>query len=130
VTEPIAARDAVLRDQALDQILGRVLQAGVLIAAAVVVVGAVPLLWHHGHELVSVPPVSDEPAMLRSVPAIVRGAIQGHVAAVIQLGLLLLIATPVTRVALTLVAFLIRRDRIFVAVTAVVLAVLLYGVLG
>jgi uncharacterized membrane protein len=45
----------------------------------------------------------------------------------VQLGVILLIATPVARVALTLVAFAVQRDRIYVALTAVVLIVLLYG---
>jgi uncharacterized membrane protein len=48
---------------------------------------------------------------------------------IVQLGLLLLIATPVARVALTLVAFILQRDRTYVGVTALVLALLLYGLL-
>jgi uncharacterized membrane protein len=42
----------------------------------------------------------------------------------------LLIATPIARVALTLVAFLIQRDRLYVALTAVVLVLLLWGLLA
>ena len=49
--------------------------------------------------------------------------------AIVQLGLLLLIATPVARVAFTLVAFAIQRDRMYVLVTTIVLALLLYGLL-
>jgi len=47
--------------------------------------------------------------------------------AIVQLGLLLLIATPVARVALTLAAFVLQRDRTYVVVTTLVLALLLYG---
>lgn len=50
--------------------------------------------------------------------------------AIIQLGLLILLLTPVTRVALTLVLFLRTRDRIFALITAVVLAILLLGFFG
>jgi uncharacterized membrane protein len=46
---------------------------------------------------------------------------------IVQLGLLLLIATPVARVAFTLVAFVLQRDRTYVVVTSIVLALLLYG---
>lgn len=42
-------------------------------------------------------------------------------------GLLLLIATPVARVILTLVVFAIRRDRTYTWITLAVLAVLLYS---
>ena len=43
------------------------------------------------------------------------------------IGLLLLIATPVGRVVLSLVAFAIQRDRVYVTITVIVLAVLAYS---
>jgi uncharacterized membrane protein len=45
----------------------------------------------------------------------------------VQLGLVLLIATPVARVALTLGAFLVQRDRLYMVLTAIVLVLLLVG---
>ena len=65
--------------------------------------------------------------MLRSLGGIVRGAFAGQPLAIVQLGLVLLIATPVARVAFTLVAFVVQRDRTYVAITAIVLALLLFG---
>jgi uncharacterized membrane protein len=50
--------------------------------------------------------------------------------AIIQLGLLILLLTPVTRVALTLLLFIRTRDRIFALITAVVLTILLLGFFG
>jgi uncharacterized membrane protein len=41
--------------------------------------------------------------------------------------LVLLIATPAARVALTLGAFIIQRDRLYIVTTSIVLALLLYG---
>jgi uncharacterized membrane protein len=49
---------------------------------------------------------------------------------IIQFGLLLLIATPVMRVAFAVVAFMIQRDRIYVGVTLIVLSVLLFSLAG
>ncbi len=49
---------------------------------------------------------------------------------VIQLGLLLLIATPIARVAFSVVAFAVQRDRVYVGLSAVVLAVLLWSLSG
>jgi len=46
---------------------------------------------------------------------------------IIQLGLLLLIATPVARVAFSIAAFAMQRDRLYVVVTLMVLAILLYS---
>ena len=47
-----------------------------------------------------------------------------------QLGLVLLIATPVARVAFSVVAYALQRDRAYVAITLIVLAVLLFSLLG
>jgi uncharacterized membrane protein len=68
-----------------------------------------------------------EPSDLRNVSGIVTGAVAWHSRGLIQLGLLLLIAVPVARVAFSVVAFALQRDRTYVVVTMIVLAVLLYG---
>jgi len=44
--------------------------------------------------------------------------------------MLLLILTPVARVGFSVVAFVVERDRMYVAMTLVVLAVLLYSLLA
>ena len=63
----------------------------------------------------------------RSVAGVVHGALALERASIIQLGVLLLIATPVARVAFSVLAFAAQRDAIYVTVTLVVLAVLLYS---
>ena len=59
---------------------------------------------------------------------IARGALSGHGRAIVQLGLLLLIATPVARVVFCAVAFARRRDWVYVLIPLVVLGVLVLGV--
>ena len=59
-----------------------------------------------------------------------RGAIAPRPDAVVQLGLVLLIATPVARVAMSLVAFILQRDRVYVVVTSIVLALLIFSLSG
>jgi uncharacterized membrane protein len=122
--------DKTPQELAMEQVIGRVLQAGVVLAAAVVLVGAIMLLVQHG----STPPdfhaFAGEPEGLRSLGGILSGSLALDAAAVVQLGLVLLIATPVLRVALTLVGFAVQRDRLYVAVTAIVLAILLWSIVG
>ena len=48
----------------------------------------------------------------------------------IQFGLLLLIATPIARVAFSVIAFAVERDRLYVAFTIVVLMVLVWSLSG
>ena len=118
---------AHISDHAVEQVIGRLLQLGVLVAAGVVFVGGVLLLAHHGGTPVAYSVFHAAPEGLRSILGIWRGAMAGQSDSIAQLGLLLLIATPVARVAFTLVAFVLQRDRTYVVVTAIVLALLLYG---
>ncbi len=71
-----------------------------------------------------------EPERLRNPVEVVQEAMELHPRAVMQLGVLLLILTPVVRVAFTVLVFLAQRDVKFVAVTVFVLAVLLLSLLG
>jgi uncharacterized membrane protein len=114
----------------VEQVVGRLLQVGVLLAAVVVIVGGAPLLLHHGRDVADFSVFRAGPSGLRSLGGIVRGAVSLDERAIVQLGLVLLIATPIARVALTLVAFLLQRDRTYVAITALVLALVLYVLLG
>jgi uncharacterized membrane protein len=115
-------------DERVEQIIGNLLRAGVIAAAVVVFGGGVRYLIHEGTS-----PVRDRstfregPEYLRKPLAIIRHAGQGNDRAVIQLGLLLLIATPVARVLFSVVAFALERDRTYVLVTLLVLAILLYS---
>ena len=114
-------------DHEVEQLIGRLLQVGVLVAAAVVLAGGVMLLLQHGKTPVAFSNFSTAASPLTGLVGIFRGAFALDPMAVVQLGLVLLIATPVMRVALTLVAFALQRDRLYVLLTAVVLALLLYG---
>jgi uncharacterized membrane protein len=71
-----------------------------------------------------------EPAGLRSVSQIIAGALHGQAPATIQLGLLLLIATPVARVLFACIEFALERDWLYVGIGAIVLAVLALGLSG
>jgi len=114
-------------DHQVEQLVGRLLQLGVLIATVVVLLGGAMLLAAHGHDVPSFRVFRGESSTLRSVSAAVRGALARDPRGMVQLGLVLLIATPVARVALTLVAFLLQRDRLYVVLTTIVLALLLFG---
>lgn len=113
----------------MEQLVGRLLQVGVLLAAALVLAGGLVLLVQHGGATADFREFVGVPDAYRTVLGSARAALalDGH--GLVQLGIILLIATPVARVAMTLVAFLIQRDRIYVALSAVVLVVLLYGLI-
>jgi uncharacterized membrane protein len=116
-------------DHAVEQLVGRSLQIGVGISAIVTLIGGLMLLARHGHEIPVYTPFRGEPEEIRTLAGIVQGVFAADARAIIQFGLVLLIATPIMRVAFTWVAFALQRDRMYVAITTIVLAVLLYGLL-
>ena len=115
------------RDEQVELVIGRLLQWGVLAAAIVVVTGGLLLLAQYGHLPANFQQFKGEDSALRSVGGIIRAALSGDSRAIVQLGLVLLIVTPAARVALTLGAFLVQRDRLYILTTSIVLALLLYG---
>ena len=114
-------------DERLERIISALLRTGVILSALVVLAGAVCYLMRHGQEPPYYHAFRGTPAEYRSPAGAIRAAGPSNCQAVIQLGLLLLIATPVARVAFSLVAFGLEGDRTYVALTAIVLAVLLYS---
>jgi uncharacterized membrane protein len=117
-------------DEQVDQLIGNLLRVGVIIAAIVAAFGAVLYLAQHGQQVADYRVFRGEPRELRSVRGILSSALALHSPAIVQLGLLLLIATPVARVAFSLVAFLLQRDRAYVFVTSIVLALLVFSLTG
>jgi uncharacterized membrane protein len=117
-------------DQGIETLLGNLLRAGVLLSASVVSVGAIIYLVRHGHSPVEYRFFHGEARDLRAARGIVRESLTLRSRAIIQFGLLLLIATPVARVAFSVLAFAKERDGIYVAFTLIVLSILLYSFLG
>ena len=117
-------------DQQVEVIVGNLLRVGVILAAVVVVGGGLLYLYHYGSALPNYQVFRGEPADLRSIIGIATDAPSLRSRGVIQFGLLLLIATPVARVAFSVVAFALEHDRTYVIVTLIVLALLLYSIAG
>jgi uncharacterized membrane protein len=114
----------------VEQCIGNLLRGGVLLAAAVVLLGGSLYLARHGAALPRYGSFQGEPEALRHIPGILADAAALRGRGVIQLGLLLLIATPVARVVCAMGAFALQRDWLYVGVTVIVLSVLVYSLLG
>jgi uncharacterized membrane protein len=116
---------AGLGDGRLEAIVGTMLHVGVIVASVVVLAGGVAYLVQSGGT------VRDyhvfHPASLRTIAGVLHEMVTLNPAAIIQCGVLLLIATPVARVAFSVYAFARQHDRTYVIVTLIVLAALLYS---
>ncbi len=114
-------------DKKLEVVIGHTLRIGVVTAATIVLIGGVYYLIEHGlaaphyHTFRAATMPSDNLAgVVRNIRALSSYG-------VIQLGLLVLIATPILRVILSVIAFALERDALYVAATLMVLMVLLYS---
>jgi uncharacterized membrane protein len=117
-------------DEQLDRTLGQLLRAGVVISATVVLIGGIIFLARHGETRPDYHQFHGEPVIYRSISGILRSTLSLSGRAIIQFGLLLLIATPVARVVWSVFAFAYARDKVYVGATLVVLALLLYSLFG
>jgi len=114
----------------MDQIMAVLLRSGVLLAASLVFIGGVVYLSRHDLPATNYRVFQGEPQELRTVGGILREAGEFHGRGLIQLGLLLLIATPVARVLFSVLAFIYERDWTYVAITMIVLSLLCYSLFG
>ena len=112
-----------------------VLRWGVLASGVVILIGILAFALTHRTGYAQVPPhdLRDLLAYHQSrgpgffptaVHEVLAGAVAGKPYAVIAFGIILLIATPVVRVAMSVLFFLAQRDWLYVAITLFVLAVL------
>jgi uncharacterized membrane protein len=115
-----------LRQRDMELFIGRWLRLGVFTAAAIALTGGILYLSAH-------PPLPDythfagtEP-QYRHLPGILQGVLQGNGLAIIQLAVVILIATPILRILFSVAAFTLEKDRMYVLITLIVLCVILLG---
>jgi len=113
----------------VDAAISRVLRGGVVLSIAVVLAGVVLTFIHHPSYIASRDALAhltapDQP-FPHTVRAVVRGSENARGQSVVTFGLLLLIMTPVARVALSIAIFVIERDHVYTVITVTVLILLL-----
>ncbi len=117
-------------DDRVENIVGNLLRTGVILAAVWVLASGILYLSRHGAAHPDYRVFRGEPTDLRHVGGIVRDSLHRRPRGLIQFGLLLLIATPVARVAFSVFGFAEERDWVYVVITLIVLALLVYSLSG
>jgi uncharacterized membrane protein len=106
-----------------------VLRVGVVLSIVIILIGIVTTFVHHPEYFSSRPELgaltSPQTHFPNTFGDVIDGVRHGEGQAIIMAGLLVLIATPVARVALSVIIFIIARDRLYTAITATVLLILL-----
>jgi uncharacterized membrane protein len=128
------ASQGKFRDKDMQVIIGWILRAGVVLSMGIVFIGGVLYVYRHGHSIPDYQVFKGVPYFIRSNDGIIQGILSGKGQAIIQAGIILLIATPVIRVAFSAVGFIIEKDYLYTVITLVVLLILIgsmiYGKVG
>ena len=116
-------------DQKLEAVIGHTLRIGVITAAVIVLIGGVLYLVQDGSTSPDYHGFHAASRHSDNLSGIIRNIRSLNSDGIIQLGLLVLIATPIVRVMLSVVAFALERDLLYVVATVIVLGILLYSLL-
>jgi uncharacterized membrane protein len=115
----------------MNAIISDLLKYGVILSTALVVLGLLIIAAHAPptfpttvEQLVS----SNYGRPTLDLGVLVSGVAAGSPLFVLQLGLLILLATPVVRVFASIILFAAERDRTYVAITLLVFGILLFSI--
>ena len=116
-----------LGDKDIEKIMGNLLRYGVMASAAIVLLGAIFYLYQHGNNTPRYGKFLGEPKRITEIGMVWRTALQGRGRSIIQLGLFVLIATPVARIIFSILGYMLERDKLYITITMTVLIIILYS---
>jgi uncharacterized membrane protein len=108
--------------------ISRLLAAGVILSSLVIIAGGALMLASYGAGAITFSNFHGQPTSIATLPAILSSALALRPEAIIQVGLVILVATPITRVALSLLLFWKKADYLYVGITGLVLAILILAI--
>ncbi|WDF56587.1 DUF1634 domain-containing protein [Mucilaginibacter sp. KACC 22063] len=115
------------KDKDMQAVIGWVLRLGVIISMAVVFIGGVIYLYRHGHTIADYKTFSGVPEFLQTPRGILNGIVTFRGRAIIQAGIVLLIATPVIRIICSAIGFIMEKDYLYTGITIFVLMIIVIG---
>lgn len=117
------------QDKDVEAALGNLLRWGVILSSVIVLIGGIIYLWRNG---TSIPDYHSFHGLLlpfHSLTDVIKGIANGKGQAIIQLGVVLLIATPIARIAFSIVGFIKEKDRLYILIASIVLAIIITSLL-
>lgn len=118
-------------DQDIEQFIGMQLRYGVVIASVIVFIGGLLYLYQSGE--MHMPPYHKflgEQNGFTSLGEIFTGLHNLEAKGIIQFGVVVLIATPILRIAFSLVGFVLEKDKLYICITLIVLSVMMVSIFG
>lgn len=117
-------------DKDVAMLVGKTLRTGVLVASITTILGGLIYLFLRAGDLPKYHVFKGADPDLRHLPGILQRVTHFDGMGIIQLGVVVLIATPIIRVVLSAIGFLIEKDYMYVFITLLVLAIILFNMLA
>nr|WP_294941541.1 DUF1634 domain-containing protein [uncultured Mucilaginibacter sp.] len=122
--------NASFKEKDMQAIIGWILRAGVFISMTIVFLGGLLFIYRHGHETADYHVFKGVPTFVHSASGIINGIFTLRGRAIIQAGIVLLIATPIIRVVFSAIGFVLEKDYLYVGITMIVLLIILISMLS
>jgi uncharacterized membrane protein len=116
-------------DRDIETAMGNLLRLGVLLSACIVFAGGIVYMARHGQEEPAFRSFSGEPKQFTNLKMIFEYAFKGSGRAIIQVGVLVLIATPIARIIFSIIGFIKEKDILYTGITLFVLGVIIASLL-
>jgi uncharacterized membrane protein len=118
------------KDRDMQLLLGQVLRAGTIISVSVVFFGGLFYLYRHGSSIANYREFKGIPDFVQHAGSLIIGAVNLRGQAIIQLGIILLIATPILRVVFSTIGFALEKDYMYVSISLLVLFIIFMSMLS
>ncbi len=117
------------RDADMQSVIGWILRSGVIVSMTIVTIGGTIFLWRHGFSIPDYRTFKKVPYFISNSEGVFAGVMEGKGQAIIQLGIVILIATPILRVVFAVIAFALEKDRLYTLISLIVLFIILASML-
>jgi uncharacterized membrane protein len=118
------------KDTDIQLVIGWTLRIGVFTAICIVFFGGIFYLYRHGNSIADYHLFKGVPNFIDSASGIINGMLTLRGQAIIQGGIILLIATPVIRVLISAIGFILEKDYLYTVITLVVLLIIFISMLS
>jgi len=113
----------------MQAIIGWILRGGVAVSMAVVAIGGIFFIYRHGHSIPDFGTFKGTPDFISTPKSVFVNAFQLKGQAIIQLGIALLIATPILRVVFAAIGFILEKDHLYTMISIIVLLIIVVSMI-
>jgi uncharacterized membrane protein len=118
------------KDTDIQSLIGQVLRMGMIVSMSIVFLGGILFIYRHGHSIPDYKLFKGIPPFLQNPDSLVHAALNFKGQAIIQLGIILLIATPVLRVIFSTIGFVLEKDYLYTGISLLVLMIIFASMMG